>query len=132
MREEALEYLGDELSRSQRTVAPDRPIDGDAAELVDDCSGDPLGLGLGIIHAEAGTVALQTMAHVKVLFEVVPQRKVDEWTPGSRQLHRGRQTPLDERDVTRRETLVQLGHVSVYLEPRLSRQTLGIDPRSAS
>ena len=55
--------------------------------------------------SRAGTVALQAVADVEVLLEVVAEREVEERAPVRGQLHRRRQAPLDDRQVAGGEHL---------------------------
>ena len=59
------------------------------------------------------------MAHVKVLFEMVSKRKVDERASVRRKLHRGGQASLHDREIAGSEVTVKLIDVGSELEPLL-------------
>src|SRR3954462_11550846 len=66
-----------------------------AAELLGKRAGD-LGRAVRLEgHAAAGAVAVEAVADVEVLLEVVAQREVEEGALRRRQLHRRRQAALD-------------------------------------
>jgi hypothetical protein len=62
-------------------------------------------------------VALEPVAHVEVLLEVMSQREVEERPAVGRQLHRRRQPALDDREIARSEDAVEIVHVGAHLEP---------------
>lgn len=79
--------------------------------------GDRLGRRVLEVHPPPGAVALQAVADVEVLLEVVPQREVDERPPVGRQLHRGRKAALNDREVAGGEVPVEVVDVGANLEP---------------
>ena len=69
------------------------------------------------VHAAAGAVALEPVADVEVLLEVVAQREVEERPLLRGQLHRGRQAALHDRQVAGGQVPVEVVDVGHDLEP---------------
>ena len=69
-----------------------------------------------VVHAPARAVALEPVADVAVLLEVVAQREVQERPPARGELHRRRQAALDDREVARGEVPVQVGDEGADLD----------------
>src|SRR2546425_13242973 len=67
-----------------------------AAELLADRSRDLVRTVVLEVHAAARAIALEPVAHVEVLLEVVPQREVEERPAVRSELHRRRQPALDD------------------------------------
>ena len=67
--------------------------------------------------APPGAVALEPVADVEVLLEVVAEREVEERPPVGGQLHRGRQPALDDREVAGGQVAVEVVDVGAHLEP---------------
>ena len=118
--------------RAAATAAPsalDRPVADVAADLLGDRRRDHVGRRGVEVHAPPGAVAVEAMADVEVLLEVVAQREVEERPPARRELHRRRQAPLDDGEIAGREVAVEVGHVGADLEPVGARQRRRVDPR---
>src|SRR5579872_4356281 len=126
----ALEHLGDQPCGPLGPVGLYRPVARFAGELACDRFGDRLRGRVGVFHAATGAVALETVPHVEVLLEVVPQRNIDEGTPCCGQLHRRREATLHKRDVARAKMTVQLRNVRAHVQAVVRRQRCGIDPRT--
>ena len=75
-----------------------------------------------------GAVPLEAVPDVVVLLEVVAQRHVEERTPGRGELHAGRESPLDHRDVARGEVPPQVGDVAEHRGPLTLRERARVDP----
>ena len=90
-------------------------------------SASPSGSVLGEVHAHAGPVLVEPVAHVEVLLEVVGEREVQERSLGRGELHRRRQPTLHDRQVAHGEVAVEAVDVAVDLEARVRRQAEGID-----
>ena len=85
-------------------------------KLLDDGRGDRLRRRSAEVHRATGSIAIESMADMEVLLEVMPQREIDERPPVRGQLHRGRQPALDQRNVTDREMPVELVDVGTDLK----------------
>src|SRR5215218_8509763 len=96
---ENLEQLGDQLRRPRGAVRLDRLIVDLTADLLGDRDGDLLRAVRLEVHPPARAVALQPVAYVEVLLEVVAEREVEERSPVRGQLHRRRQAALDDGEV---------------------------------
>ena len=81
------------------------------------------------VHAASGAVALESVADVEVLLEVVAEREVEERASVRRQLHRRRQAALDDGEIAGGEVPVELVHVGADLEPVVRGQRRRVDPR---
>src|SRR5215831_12419457 len=73
-----LDEFGDELGGAGRSVGLDVAVADGLAGQLGDVGGDEVGVGGGIVHAMAGAVAVEAVADVEVLLEVVPEWEVEE------------------------------------------------------
>lgn len=104
------EQVGEKCRGPGGTVAFDRQIVDLATKVGHDRRGQGIGVaGLFVGHAASGAVALQAVAYVEVLLEVVAQWNVQEWAAARGQLHAGRQATLYDGEVRGGEVAVQLG-----------------------
>ncbi len=74
-------------------------------------------------------MAVEPVAHVEVLLEVVAEREVQERPPAGGQLHRGGQAALDDGEVAGGQVAVELVDVGPDFQPVMGGQAPGIDPR---
>src|SRR5207248_6565233 len=100
-----------------RSVAGDRAVIDLPADLLGDRCGNLLGAVAVKVHAAAGAVALEPVADVEVLLEVMLQREIEKRPAARGQLHRGGQPTLDDREVARHKVAVEIVHVRPDLEP---------------
>ena len=100
------------------------------ADLLGDRLRDHLGSRFVEVHAPPGAVALEAVADVEVLLEVVAQREVEEGPAVSGQLHGRRQAALHDREVAGGQVSVELVHVRVHLEAVLLGERRRIDARA--
>ena len=120
-------YRSSAISAAARAApsAVDRPVVDLAPDLLGDRGGD-LVRAVGLeVHAAPGAVALEPVADVEVLLEVVPEREVEERPPVRGQLHRRRQAALDDREVAGGEVAVEVVDVGADLEPVVRGQRAG-------
>src|SRR5207253_4568338 len=89
-----LEEFGDSLRGPGGTAGLDRAVIGLALELLDDGGGNYLGRRASEVHRPARPIAIESMAHMEVLLEVMPQREIDERPPVGGQLHSGGEAAL--------------------------------------
>src|SRR5215211_1441368 len=122
------QQLPDQSGGPRRTVGLDWPIGHVRPELVADRRCNGFGRGGAEVHQPAGPVALEPVADVEVLLEVMPEREIEERTSVRGQLHAGREAALDDGEVAGGQVPVQVGHVAAYLEPFVLRQRRRIDP----
>src|SRR5947208_2908401 len=83
--------------------------------------------GADEVHRAAGSIAIESMADVEVLLEVVPQREIDERAPVRGQFHRGRKPSLDHGNLADGQMAVQLMDVGTDLETVLAGQARWFD-----
>src|SRR5215212_11786810 len=116
------EQFRDQRRGARGPVGLDWPVIDLAPDLLGNRGGD-LGGAIGLeVHAAAGAIAREPVAHVEVLLEVVAQREVEERPPAGGQLHRCGQAALDDRQVAGREVLIEVVDVCAHLEPIVLRQ----------
>ena len=73
-----LDQLGDDLSGSGRTVCLDVDVVDALADQLSDPGSDDVGVARRVVHAFAGPIAVQAVAYMKVLLEVLGEREVEE------------------------------------------------------
>ena len=112
-------------------VGSDWPIVNGAADLGGDGVGDGSRVCAGVVHAPSGSVAVQAVGYVEVLFEVVCEGKVEEGTPVGGQLHARAQSALFDREVACGQVPVELVDVRSHFEPVGPGQGCGVDPRAS-
>src|SRR3954447_14934078 len=122
--------LGDRCRRPRCTVGLDGVVVDVAADLGGDRGGDLLGPVEFEVHAPSGAVALEAVADVEVLLEVVAKREVEERSLVGGQLHRGGESALNDGEVAGGEVAVEVMHVGAHLESFGAREARGVDPRS--
>src|SRR3989441_5361831 len=106
-----LEHLRDAHGGTPRAVRLHRSVRDCSTQFLDHGGGEPIRRRLVEVHASPGAVAVQPMAHVEVLLEVMAKWEVDERPPIGGQFHRRRESDLDDRKVTDGEVPIQLMHV---------------------
>ena len=78
----ALDQLGDQRRRPRGAVPLHRSRGDGPVDLLRDGLGDRVRVGGVVVHVPAGAVAVEAVADVAVLLEVVAQREVQERPPG--------------------------------------------------
>ncbi len=111
-----LDEFGNEPGGTGRAVGLDVAVADGLAGQFGDAGGDEVGVGGGVVHALASAVAVEPVADVEVLLEVVPEREVQERALGGGQLHGGGQPALDDGQVAGAQMLVEAVDVAVHLE----------------
>ncbi len=81
------------------------------------------------VHAPAGAVALEPVADVDGLLEVVLEREVEERPAVGGELHRGRQAALHDGEVAGREVLVEVVDERAHLQAVRGGEGRRIDAR---
>lgn len=105
-----------EASGSTGAVGLDIAVFDLAADLLGDRRRDPLWRGSRRSPCDDRPVAFEPMADVEALLEVVAQREVEERPLLRGQLHRRRETALDDCQVTGRQVTVEVVHIGDDLE----------------
>ena len=85
------------------------------------------GVDVVVVHAASRAVALEAVADMAALLEVVAEREVEERPAGGGELHRGRQPALDDGEVTRREVLIEVRHEAADLDAHRAHPAIQID-----
>src|SRR4051794_29346659 len=116
-----LEKSGDPFGGAARAVRFDGEVVDRSTEFGDHRRGERVRVGLLVLDAPSGTVALEPVSHVEVLLEVMPQRNVQEWAAVRGQFHRSREAALHDGEVTRGQVPVQIRNVSADLDARARR-----------
>src|SRR5215471_861144 len=111
-----LDEFGDELGGAGRAVGLNVAVADGLAGQFGDVGGDEVRVGGGVVHVSAGAVAVESVADVEVLLEVVPERKVQERPLGGGQLHGGGQPALDDGEVADAQMPVEPVDVAVQLK----------------
>src|SRR5690606_25072163 len=112
----------DKLGGPSSTIGLDRAVCDLASDLTRDRIRDLVRVGRRELHVSTGTVPVEAVPYVEVLFEVVVQREVEERAARGRQLHGRGQAALDDGQVTYRQVPVQTIDVAVNLEAVAARQ----------
>src|SRR5215470_14943092 len=73
-----LDEFGDEPGGAGRAAGLNVAVADGLAGQLGDVGGDEVGVGGGVVHVLAGPVAVEPVADVEVLLEVVPEREVEE------------------------------------------------------
>src|SRR5215469_7409127 len=84
-----LDEFGDELGGAGRAVGLNVAVADGLADQFSNVGRDEAGVGGGVVHVLAGAVAVEPVADVEVLLEVVPEREVEERALSGGQLHGG-------------------------------------------
>src|SRR3954469_664056 len=127
----ALQQLGEHVCCSGGATALNWQVGHVATDLRDDRGRQRIGVGLLlVVHASPGAVAIESVPDVEVLLEVVPQRHVDERAPVGGELHGRGEPTLDDRNIRRREVLVETWHVAAHGGASPARQDTRVDPRT--
>src|SRR5690242_21654906 len=79
------------------------------------------------LQATPSAISFKPMHHMKVLFEMVPERKIQKWRPGSSELHAGRQASLYEGNITGGEVAIEVRNEGAHLDARQLRNRGGIN-----
>jgi hypothetical protein len=82
------------------------------------------------VHAPTGPVALEAVAYMEVLLEVMPQWEVQERAPVGGQLHRRREPTLDDGEIAGSEMTVEVVLVGPQFQPLDLRQRRWVVPRA--
>src|SRR3972149_320812 len=106
-----LQQLGDQASRPRGSVGPHRAVVDRASDLLGDRGGDLLRAIGAEVHRPPRAVAVEAVADVEVLLEVVTEREVEEGPAVCGQLHGRCEPALDDREVAGGEMAVELVHV---------------------
>src|SRR4051794_30903334 len=105
------EKLGDRCRRTGCAVGLDRAVVDVAADLCGDRGGDLLGPVEFEVHAPPRSVALEAVADMEVLLEVMAKREVEERPPVRGELHRGGEPALHHGEIASGEVAVEVMHV---------------------
>src|SRR5262244_1971414 len=106
-----LDEFGDEPGGAGRAAGLNVAVADGLAGQLGDVGGDEVGVGGGVVHVLAGSVA-----DVEVLLEVVPEREVEERPLGGGQLHGGGQPTLDDGEVADAQMLVEPVDVAAQIQ----------------
>src|SRR5258705_6046721 len=102
------QQVGQQLGGAGGAIDLDREIPGIATDLRGNGVSEHVRTQVLVVQPASGAVLGEPVGDVEVLFEVMPQRNVDERTAGGGQLHARGESTLDDREVTRREVPVQV------------------------
>src|SRR5882757_855717 len=67
-------------------------------------------------HAPSGAISVEPVRDVKILLEMVLERKVEERRSGRGELHAGGEAALHHSEVARRQMAVEVRHESTHLD----------------
>src|SRR5690349_14766155 len=94
-----LDQLGDQMRGSGGTIRLDVGVVDALADQLSDPGGDEVRVARRVVHAFARPIAIQPVAYMKVLLEVMGEREVEERALGRGQLHRRGQATLYDGQV---------------------------------
>ena len=105
-------------------VGGHRPVVDRAVDLLGDRGGELFGLGVGVVDAARPAPCRSRRCRTWMFCSKwLPQRDVDERPPARGELHRRRQSTLDDGDVAGRQVPVQVGQVADAPRRRAARET---------